>query len=108
MLNEFAQSSDVTIWIREADVPLREEVKGACEILGLDPLCLVSEGKLVAVVPERFADNVSRAMRAHALGREQRRLVWWKRAIDALQASAETGEGMDAWYAWLYSHSSPH
>ncbi|HEY2000313.1 hydrogenase expression/formation protein HypE [Paraburkholderia sp.] len=70
VLNEFAQSSNVTIRIREADVPLREEVKGACEILGLDPLYLANEGKLVAVVPERAADSVLSVMRAHPSGRE--------------------------------------
>jgi hydrogenase expression/formation protein HypE len=70
VLNEFAQSSNVTIRIREADVPLREEVKGACEILGLDPLYLANEGKLVAVVPPCAADGVLAAMRAHPLGRE--------------------------------------
>ena len=70
VLNEFAQSSNVTIRIREADVPLREEVKGACEILGLDPLYLANEGKLVAVVPPHAADRVLAAMRAHPLGRE--------------------------------------
>src|SRR3984885_14009602 len=46
VLNEFAQSSNITIRVHEADVPLREEVKGACEILGLDPLYLANEGKL--------------------------------------------------------------
>jgi len=70
VLNEFAQDSNVTIRIREADVPLREEVKGACEILGLDPLYLANEGKLVAVVPPHAADRVLAAMRAHPLGRE--------------------------------------
>jgi hydrogenase expression/formation protein HypE len=70
VLNEFAQSSNVTIRIREADVPLREEVKGACEILGLDPLYLANEGKLVAVVPSHAAARVLAAMRTHPLGRE--------------------------------------
>ena len=45
VLNEFAQSSNVGIRISERDVPLREEVKGACEILGLDPLYLANEGQ---------------------------------------------------------------
>ena len=70
VLNEFAQSSNVTIRIREADVPLREEVKGACEILGLDPLYLANEGKLVALVPAQAAERVLAAMRAHPAGRQ--------------------------------------
>jgi hydrogenase expression/formation protein HypE len=49
---------------------LREAVRGACEILGLDPLYLANEGKLVAVVPADFADQVVAAMRAHPTGAE--------------------------------------
>ncbi|GIX26754.1 MAG: hydrogenase expression/formation protein HypE [Burkholderiales bacterium] len=68
VLNEFAQSSGVTIRVREAALPLRQEVKGACEILGLDPLYLANEGKLVAVVPAEAAQRVLAAMRAHPAG----------------------------------------
>jgi hydrogenase expression/formation protein HypE len=68
VLNEFAQSSNVGIRISERDVPLREEVKGACEILGLDPLYLANEGRLVAVVPPDGADAILAAMRAHPSG----------------------------------------
>ena len=68
VLNEFAHSSNVGIRIREDALPLREEVKGACEILGLDPLYLANEGKLVAVVPATDADRVLAAMRAHPAG----------------------------------------
>ena len=68
VLNEFAQSSNVGIRISERKVPLREEVKGACEILGLDPLYLANEGKLVAIVPRDGAEAVLSAMRAHPSG----------------------------------------
>lgn len=70
VLNEFAQSSQVGIRIEEKALPLREEVRGACEILGLDPLYLANEGKLVAVVPADFAEQVVEAMRAHPAGAE--------------------------------------
>ena len=70
VLNEFATSSAVSIRLREEALPLRETVKGACEILGLDPLYLANEGKLVAVVPAPSADAVLAAMRAHPAGRE--------------------------------------
>lgn len=70
VLNEFAQSSNVGIRIQETALPLREEVKGACEILGLDPLYLANEGKLVAVVAPDEADAVLAAMRAHPAGHE--------------------------------------
>ena len=68
VLNEFAESSKVAIRLNEAALPLREEVKGACEILGLDPLYLANEGKLVAIVPKERADQVLAAMRKHPAG----------------------------------------
>jgi len=70
VLNEFATSSRVGIRLREAAVPVNETVRGACEILGLDPLYLANEGKLVAVVPATHADAVLLAMRAHPAGRD--------------------------------------
>jgi len=69
VLNEFAESSNVAIRIRESALPIREEVKGACEILGLDPLYLANEGKLLAIVPAAQADRVLAAMRAHPAGK---------------------------------------
>ena len=68
VLNEFALSSSVAIRLQEDALPLREEVRGACEILGLDPLYLANEGKLVAVVPATAAQAVLAAMRAHPAG----------------------------------------
>ncbi len=68
VLNEIALASDVGIEIIENQVPIREEVKGFCEILGLDPLYLANEGKLVCVVPQAEADAILRAMHAHPLG----------------------------------------
>ena len=68
-LNEIAMSSDVYIEIREELIPVREEVKGACEILGLDPLYVANEGKLVAIVSADIADAVLARMNRHELGR---------------------------------------
>ena len=68
VLNEFAQSSQVAIRIHETALPLREEVRGACEILGLDPLYLANEGKLVTIVPKADAQRVLAAMRSHPAG----------------------------------------
>jgi hydrogenase expression/formation protein HypE len=68
VLNEFAQTSRVGIRIDEAALPLRDEVKGACEILGLDPLYLANEGKLVAIVAAEAAPRMLAAMRAHPAG----------------------------------------
>lgn len=70
VLNEFARSSDVGLRLSEAALPIHEAVRGACEILGLDPLYLANEGKLVAVVPRESADAVLEAMRRHPAGRD--------------------------------------
>ncbi|MBE9037315.1 hydrogenase expression/formation protein HypE [aff. Roholtiella sp. LEGE 12411] len=70
VLNEFALSSDVGIRLYEEVVPVREEVKGVCEILGLDPLYLANEGKLVVIVPGENAQTVLSAMKSHPLGKD--------------------------------------
>ena len=63
VLNEFAERSQVNIVLDEAQLPIRQPVRGMCEILGLDPLYLANEGKLVAVVPASDAEAVLTAMR---------------------------------------------
>ncbi|ODR99406.1 hydrogenase expression/formation protein HypE [Methyloceanibacter methanicus] len=68
VLNEIADASDTEIEIDETTTPIREEVKGFCEILGLDPLYLANEGKVAAVVPPEEADAALSAMQAHPLG----------------------------------------
>jgi hydrogenase expression/formation protein HypE len=69
-LNEIAAKSDVGILIRESSIPIRSDVQGACEILGLDPLYVANEGRLLVFVPREDADKVLSAMRAHAQGTE--------------------------------------
>ena len=69
-LNELAAASRVGVELDEAAIPLRSEVRGACEMLGLDPLYVANEGKLIAVVPPEDADRVVAAMRADPLGRD--------------------------------------
>lgn len=69
-LNEIAQQSRVCIELEEWTIPVREEVRGACELLGLDPLYVANEGKLVAIVAPEAADSVLQAMRKHLLGKE--------------------------------------
>jgi len=68
-LNEIAQQSRCGFLIDEALIPVRPEVVGACELLGLDPLNVANEGKLVAVVAPEAADRLLAAMRAHPHGR---------------------------------------
>jgi hydrogenase expression/formation protein HypE len=67
-LTEIAQTAGVGIALNEAQIPISEEVKGACEILGLDPLYVANEGKLLAIVPAAAADGVLATMQAHPLG----------------------------------------
>ena len=67
-LNEIAKSSGVGMMLRERSIPVRESVKGACEVLGLDPLYVANEGKLLAIVSPDMADAVLQQMRQHELG----------------------------------------
>jgi hydrogenase expression/formation protein HypE len=69
-LHEIAEASGVAIRLDEATIPVSEAVRGACEILGLDPLYVANEGKLIAIVPARHAEPLLAAMRAHPLARE--------------------------------------
>jgi hydrogenase expression/formation protein HypE len=69
-LNEIAERSRAGIRIDESRIPIRADVQGACEILGLDPLYVANEGKLLAFVPPDEAERVLAAMRTHAQGTE--------------------------------------
>jgi hydrogenase expression/formation protein HypE len=69
-LTEIAQAARVGMILDEAHIPISEEVKGACEILGLDPLYVANEGKLLAIVPAEAAIAVLTTMREHPLGSE--------------------------------------
>ena len=68
-LNEIAEQSRVGIRLEESAIPIREEVRGACEMLGLDPLYVANEGKLIAIVAPEAADVLLHAMRSNPLGR---------------------------------------
>lgn len=69
-LNEIALTSETCIQIHEELIPVREEVKGACEILGLDPLYVANEGKLIAIVAPEIAEALVARMRENKSGRE--------------------------------------
>ncbi len=70
VLNEFASSSQVAIRLNETAIPLRSSVRGMCEILGLDPLYLANEGKVVAIVPAEHAEAVLACMQQHPAGQK--------------------------------------
>jgi hydrogenase expression/formation protein HypE len=67
-LNEIAAQSHVSIQIEETAIPIHDQVRSACELLGLDPLYVANEGKLVAIVAPEAAESVLAAMRRDPLG----------------------------------------
>ena len=67
-LNEIAATSGVALELNEDAIPVDHAVSGVCELLGLDPLYLANEGKLIAIMPEDQARAALRAMQAHAKG----------------------------------------
>jgi hydrogenase expression/formation protein HypE len=69
-LNEIADSAGVGVLLDEARIPVLEDVRGACEILGLDPLYVANEGKLIAIVARDAADEALELLRDHPLGRD--------------------------------------
>jgi hydrogenase expression/formation protein HypE len=69
-LNEIALQSQATVVIEENRIPLKPEVRGACEMLGLDPLYVANEGKLAAIVPEKESEKIISAIKDHPYGRE--------------------------------------
>ncbi|HID54790.1 MAG TPA: hydrogenase expression/formation protein HypE [Anaerolineae bacterium] len=92
VLNEFAESSNVAIKLKENSIPLRAEVRGMCEILGLDPLYLANEGKLVAIVPAEHADELLGVMQQHPAGKDSA-IIGRVTASPAGRVAMKTGFG---------------
>jgi hydrogenase expression/formation protein HypE len=69
-LNAIARRSQMGIVLDEKRIPIREDVKGACEILGVDPLYLANEGKLITIVGRKDAENVLERMHRHRHGHD--------------------------------------
>jgi len=70
ILNEIARAADAGVMVSEDAIPVRPDVRGACELLGIDPMYVACEGRLVAVVPGDAADAAVAALRGHPLGTE--------------------------------------
>jgi hydrogenase expression/formation protein HypE len=68
VLNEFTLATGLEICLEESSIPVNQEVRGVCEILGLDPLYMANEGKLVVVVAKENADSVLAVMKSHSFG----------------------------------------
>ena len=69
-LNEIASQSRVGVELDETSIPVAAPVRGVCELLGLDPLYLANEGKLVAIVPADSAEKIVAAMKDHPYGKQ--------------------------------------
>ncbi len=94
VLNEIAEGSEWGIIIDEARLPLRPEVRGACAILGLDPLYIANEGKFIAIVDRRYTKELLKFLHKSPLGRDACRIgevtkgvsgVWLKTAIGGMR-----------------------
>jgi hydrogenase expression/formation protein HypE len=105
-LNEFARASGVGFRIRERDLPVRPAVHAACELLGLDPLNVANEGKLVAVCAPEDAERLLEAMRAHPLGRDAA-IVGAATEDSHRFVQMETGLGGSRMVDWLAGEQLP-
>ena len=71
-LNELASRSDVGMMLQEGEIPVKDTVRGACELLGLDPLYVANEGKLLAIVSADLAPKLLQRMQSHPEGRDSK------------------------------------
>ena len=105
-LNEIAGQSQVGMMIREADIPVREQVRGACELLGLDPLYVANEGKLICICPFEDADWLLATMQAHPLGHDSA-IIGHCHADDHHFVQMETALGGKRVVDWLAGEQLP-
>ena len=105
-LNEIAVQSGVGIEIEEALLPTKSEVRGACELLGLDVLNVASEGKLVAIVPAAEADRLLAVMRTHPLARDAA-VIGRVRADAATFVRMRSQLGGERIVDWLHGEQLP-
>ncbi len=105
-LNEIAHQSGVGMRLTEEAIPLRAEVDAACELLGLDPLYVANEGKLVAICPAARAPALLSAMRAHDRGAEAA-IIGEVVADDMGFVTMETGFGGTRIVDWLAGEQLP-
>lgn len=106
VLNELSRQSQVGMIIRERDIPVRPEVAAACEFLGLDPLYIANEGKLLAICPPEYAADVLAALRRHPLGKDAV-IIGEVRADSHCFVEMETAFGGNRLVDWLSSDPLP-
>ncbi len=105
-LNEIARQSRVGFRLNEAAIPFKPDVLAACELLGLDPLYVANEGKLVAICGPEHADRLLAVMRAHPLGRDAA-LIGSAVADDHAFVQMETAFGGSRIVDWLAGEQLP-
>jgi len=105
-LNEIAHASGVGIALVEEDIPVRPDVHAACELLGLDPLYIANEGKLICICEAGAAEKLLEVMRAHPLGKQARKIGEVVEDPDAIVVM-ETGFGGSRVVDWLSGEQLP-
>lgn len=105
-LNEIARAAQVGIMVQETALPLRPAVRAACELLGLDPLYIANEGKLLCVCPPDQADRLLAVMRADPLGREAA-IIGQVVADDHQFVTLQTAFGGQRVVDWLNAEQLP-
>jgi len=105
-LNEIARQSGVGMMLREEAIPVRQEVEAACEFLGLDPLYVANEGKLICICAPEHADALLAVMRAHPLGGEAA-IIGSVHADPHHFVQMETGFGGKRIVDWLTGEQLP-
>ena len=81
-LNEIALQSNVKIILDESQLPIHEQVQGACDILGFDPLYVANEGKTIIIVPQNEVEELLEALHQHTLGKDAAKIGTVERAMD--------------------------
>ena len=105
-LNEIARQSGVGMLLREEAIPVRQEVEAACEFLGLDPLYVANEGKLICLCAAEHAETLLAVMRAHPLGAEAA-IIGSVHADPQHFVQMETGFGGKRIVDWLTGEQLP-
>jgi hydrogenase expression/formation protein HypE len=105
-LNEIAWQSAVGVHLREDNIPIRPDVNAACELLGLDPLYVANEGKLIAICPADKAQALKEAMQAHPLGRDAA-IIGMVTEDENRFVTMETGFGGSRIVDWIAGEQLP-